>query len=140
MPRSKAERDGEAAAVGEPEIPLHRFLGIEVGPAAADGHVRLRLPYRPAWRVSVEPAPMLHGGLSALLLDAAANMAVMAATGRDVSTVDLRVDYLRAAPPGDLDAEGWVVRTGRVLAVADAAVTDAGGAVVAVGRGTFRLF
>ncbi len=126
--------------MAEREVPLHAYLGLEEVERSPEGRVRLRLPYRREWLVTQTPAPMIHGGLSALLLDAAANLAVMAATGREVSTVDLRVDYLRPAPAGDLLAEGTVLRAGSLLAVADAVVKAPDGKVVAAGRGTFRIF
>jgi uncharacterized protein (TIGR00369 family) len=126
--------------MAERVVPLHAFLGLEELERAPEGRVRLRLPYRPEWLVAETPAPTIHGGLSALLLDVAANLAVMAATGREVATVDLRVDYLRPAPALDLTAEGTVLRVGKVLAVADAVVKAADGRIVAAGRGTFRIF
>jgi uncharacterized protein (TIGR00369 family) len=126
--------------LSEPRVPLHDFLGLEEIERSSEGRVRIRLPYRPSWLVTESPMPMIHGGLSALLLDVAANLAVMAVTGREVSTVDLRIDYLRPAPAEKLEAEGTVLRVGKMLAVADATVVTPGGQRVAVGRGTFRVF
>lgn len=122
------------------EVPFHAFLGLEEIERSPEGRVRMRLPYRPAWLGAGQPLPTIHGGLSAFLLDVAANLAVVAATGREVSTVDLRIDYLRPAPAETLEAEGRVLRVGKTLAVAEAVVTAPDGRQVAVGRGTFRVF
>ena len=53
-----------------------------------------------------------HGGILAALIDLAADFAMIKQTGRGVPTIDMRVDYHRAAMPGDLIARGKVVRFG----------------------------
>jgi uncharacterized protein (TIGR00369 family) len=58
-------------------------------------------------------------------------------TGRGVPTIDLRIDYHAAAMPGDLTARGKVVRFGGQLSTAEAQVIDAGGKLIASGRGTY---
>ena len=42
----------------------------------------------------------------AALIDLAADFAMIRQTGRGVPTIDMRVDYHRAAMPGDLIARG----------------------------------
>jgi uncharacterized protein (TIGR00369 family) len=58
-------------------------------------------------------------------------------TGRGVPTIDLRVDYHRAAMPGDLTARGKVVKFGSAISVAEAHVYDQSGALLASGRGVY---
>ena len=55
----------------------------------------------------------------------------------DVVTIDIRVDYHKAAMPGDLTAKSRVVRMGSQYSTAEAAVYDKDGTLVASGRGTY---
>ena len=52
-------------------------------------------------------------------------------------TIDLRVDYHSAAMPGDLTVRGKVVRMGSQVSTAEASIFDAGGKLLASGRGTY---
>ena len=56
---------------------------------------------------------------------------------RMVPTIDLRIDYLRAAPEGDLTAIGRVLIVGRSIGRADVEITGTSGKILAVARGTF---
>jgi len=78
-----------------------------------------------------------HGGILAALVDLTADWALVSKTGRGVPTVDLRVDYHRAAMPGDLTAKGKVIKFGSQLSVAEAMVYDKDGALCASGRGVY---
>lgn len=78
-----------------------------------------------------------HGGAVSSLLDTAATWALIAGTGRLYTTVDLRTDYLRPAPLGELRAVGEVLATGTNLARARASLFDAKGRLCAVATGTF---
>ncbi len=57
--------------------------------------------------------------------------------GRPVPTIDIRVDYHKAAMPGDLTAKAKIVRMGSQYSTAEAFVYDKDGALVASGRGTY---
>ena len=78
-----------------------------------------------------------HGGILATLVDLAADWALVSRTGRGVPTIDLRVDYHRAAMPGPLTIRGEVVHAGRQFSVAEAKVFDGDGKLLASGRGTY---
>jgi len=54
-----------------------------------------------------------------------------------VPTIDLRVDYHRAAMPGDLVARGKVVKFGSSISVAEASIFDEAGVLLASGRGVY---
>ena len=76
-------------------IPFNAYLGIEpieVNP----GHVRFQVPFRPEF-VGDPMRPALHGGLMAVLIDAAAGAAgwTLITPHERISTSDMRVDYLR---------------------------------------------
>ncbi|RZJ18855.1 MAG: PaaI family thioesterase [Brevundimonas sp.] len=74
--------------------------------------VRIRVPYR-ADLVGDPDTGVLAGGLVSTLLDHVGGLAVWVALGgfKPVATLDLRVDYMRAAAPGrDLIAEARCYR------------------------------
>lgn len=118
------------------EAPVHRQLELRVsqvegGKIVLDGR-------------SGEPhlhgagPGITHGGIVATLLDAAATFALIALTGEDWSTVDLRVDYLRPLPAGLVTVSGEVVHAGSRLGRARAAVVHReSGRECAIATGTF---
>lgn len=117
--------------------PYHAVLGPQ--PVAVDakaGMVEIRLPYRAEFRRAPDEDGY-HGGVIAALIDIAGHAAVAVQVGRMVPTIDLRIDYLRAAPGSDLTARGMVLRAGRSIARADVEILDQDNKVVAVGRGTY---
>ena len=92
------------------------------------------------WReemISNPKARVTHGGILGALIDVAADFAIAAKVGMPVPTVDLRVDYHRAAMPGDLTVTGRVVRLGGTNSVAEAQVHDGEGRLIASGRGVY---
>jgi len=116
--------------------PLHRALGLRVASVGGGGIV-LRAEAGPDHLVE-DGGDYLHGGVVATVLDSAATFALIGATGTDWSTVDLRIDYLRPAPPGPLEIRGAVIQVGRRLGRAGAEVVAAGGGpVLASATGTF---
>lgn len=78
----------------------------------------MRLPFRPEW-VGDPYRPALHGGLISTLADAAGGGAVFSMLPRvmPVSTIDLRVDYLRPGLLEDLWCEARVLRVGNRVGV-----------------------
>lgn len=80
--------------------------------------VRIRVPYRTDL-VGDPDTGVLSGGLVTTLLDHVGGLAVWVAMDafRTVATLDLRVDYMRAAEPGrDLIAEARCYRLTRSIA------------------------
>jgi uncharacterized protein (TIGR00369 family) len=120
--------------------PFHSVLRPQAIDARLDGRVEILLPYQPVFG-RAEGSGNVHGGVIAALIDLSAHAAVAVQTGRMAPTVDLRIDYLRAAPAADLIARARTLQVGRNLARADVDITAAsGGPVIAVGRGTFSTF
>lgn len=106
---------------GRPEMVSHvphaaalRMEVVETGPRFAV----LRLPYQ-EHLVGDPVRKVVFGGVITTLIDQACGIAVACSldTLRAIATVDLRVDYLRAAEPGhDLHARAECYRTTRTVA------------------------
>jgi uncharacterized protein (TIGR00369 family) len=108
-------------------IPFFQALGAEVV-EAAPGRSTMRLPYA-AHLVGNPDTGVIHGGAITALLDHACGMAVSSGVEavrpnaeygmRGVATLDLRIDYLRAAEPGrDVIVTAECVRVTRQIVFA----------------------
>ena len=115
--------------------PYHQWLGLRVL-EVGDGSIEIAATWREEWVVNPERR-YTHGGILAALVDLTADWALVSKTGRGVPTIDLRVDYHRAAMPGDLIARGKVVKFGSGISVAEAHIYDQSGALLASGRGVY---
>jgi uncharacterized protein (TIGR00369 family) len=108
------------ARVMEESIPFNAVLGVRVA-LLEKGHARLEVPYRPEL-VGDPMRPALHGGVLSALADTAGGAAVWSGVPDErsrVSTIDLRMDYLRPARLESVIAEGRVVRLGNRVGVVD---------------------
>ena len=115
--------------------PFNKWLNFTVLKAAAEG-VEIKAAWREEWVVNLERR-YTHGGILAAIVDVAADYAIAAQLGRPVPTIDIRVDYHKAAMPGDITAKARVVRMGSQYSTAEAQLYDKEGALVASGRGTY---
>ena len=124
------------------QIPFNRHLGMEAV-ALEPGRCVLRIPFRPEF-VGDPLRPALHGGVVSSLADAAGGLAVFStfdSPDTGVSTVDLRIDYLRPGKLEDLICEARVVRVGNRVAVTTMTVHHGDPDYVAAeGRGVYNLF
>jgi len=116
-----ADGDGQVSRLHEfmaMHIPFNRFLGVQVR-EVGEGRAVLAIPFRPEL-VGDPLRPALHGGVISMLADTAGGAAVMAGVGLEalVSTIDLRVDYLRPGALLELVAEASLVRLGGRVGVA----------------------
>lgn len=117
------------------DSPFHQWLGVRLSKLTAE-MVELTLPWREEF-VSHPKIRYTHGGILATLIDLAADYAIAAQLGRGVPTVDLRIDYHKAAMPGPLVARARVIKMGRTLATAEANIYDQNDALIASGRGVY---
>ena len=115
--------------------PFNRWLNFTISKMDADG-IEVKAAWREEWVVNPDRR-YTHGGILAAIIDVAADYAIAAQLGRPAPTIDLRVDYHKAAMPGDLTAKAKVVRSGSQYSTAEAYVYDSAGALVASGRGTY---
>jgi uncharacterized protein (TIGR00369 family) len=116
------------------EAPVAKLLGMslsydEKGVACVD------LPYNPSLDHAMKG---VHGGVLATMLDSAGWFAVASLhEGVWVATSEFKVHLLNPVRENGIRAEGWVVKSGKRISVAEMRVMDYGGELVAVGTGTF---
>ena len=115
--------------------PFHKWLGLRVVKVQSDS-IEVKATWREDWIVNPDKR-YTHGGILAALVDLAADWALVTRTGRGVPTLDLRIDYHRAAMPGDLTARGRVIKWGSQFSVAEGEVLDEAGNLLASGRGLY---
>ena len=115
--------------------PFNRWLGFKVVKLDESG-LELKATWKEDWVVNPDRR-YTHGGILAAIIDVASDYAIAVQLGRPVPTIDIRVDYHKAAMPGDLIAKAKVVRIGSQYSTAEAYVYDQEGALVASGRGTY---
>jgi len=101
-------------------IPFNKFLGLKVD-VIEPGYGVLRAPWNDHL-IGDASRPAIHGGVFSTLLDTTGGFvcfSMLEGTNDRMSTIDLRVDYLRPGPPNaDILCEGRVVRMGNRVAVA----------------------
>ncbi len=126
----------------EEMIPFNRFLGLKVLHVER-GLVRIQIPFRDEF-VGDFMRPALHGGVISTVIDVAGGFAVWthldSERGR-VSTIDLRVDYLRPGRLTTIIAEARVVRAGKRVGVVDVRVfhPDAEDVTIATGKAVYNI-
>ena len=114
--------------------PFLKFMGIELTDAG-EGWVKMKLGFRPDF---LQPFTV-HGGVTYSLADAAAAHAVMTLVMPDqyVTTVEQRINFLKAVKDQDLFAEARVVNLGRTLAYVEISLTIGDGTLA--GKSTATL-
>ena len=115
--------------------PFNKWLNFTVLKIDEEG-IEIKAAWREEWVVNPDRR-YTHGGILAAIVDVAADYAIAARFGRPVPTIDVRVDYHKAAMPGDLTAKARIIRMGSQYSTAEANVYDQQGGLVASGRGTY---
>ena len=112
-----------------PPPPVGRLLGF-VLKSLEPGHAVFEME---ADERHHNPMGTLHGGVYCDLADAAMGYAYAAtlAEGESFTTVELKINFLRAVRQGKLTAEAKVVKAGSALGYVECAVTDQTGKLVA---------
>ena len=111
---------GALRQVMEELIPFNKFLGVRAVEIDR-GRVRIEIPFRPEL-IGDPIRQAMHGGVISMLADTAGGAAVWSALDEPrarVSTIDMRIDYLRPGRQETLVAEASLVRLGRRVGVTD---------------------
>jgi len=113
--------------------PFLKFMGIELLDAG-EGWVKMKIAFRPEF---LQPITM-HGGAIYSLADSAAAHALMTMILPDQrpTTVEQRINFLKAVKDQDLYCEARIIHLGKTLAYAEATVTIEDGALVAKSTAT----
>jgi uncharacterized protein (TIGR00369 family) len=145
----KDEKLTEAMGLQDGYPPFMKLLGVTYEPLDG-GSIAIRVVMRDELRQA--PGGPLHGGVVASLMDVIGGIVValelrkgiedlpleeQARKMKSVSTIDLRVDYLRPAKGQDFTAMGSLLRSGRKLAVARMELRNEEDLLIAVGTGTY---
>ncbi|WP_139855467.1 hotdog fold thioesterase [Aequorivita sinensis] len=103
----------------EKSIPMHKFLGLKID-LLEKNFVRISVPFRKEL-VGDFRNNRWHGGVIATVMDSVGGVigAMHFTSLQDkISTIDLRVDYLRGAEPEAIMVEGKIIRFGNRILVA----------------------
>ncbi len=128
--------------VMEELIPFNKYLGVRVIEIDR-GRVRLEVPFRPEL-IGDPLRQAMHGGVISMLADTAGGAAVWSSLEEPrarVSTIDMRIDYLRPGRQETLVAEAGVVRLGRRVGVTDMRLfhPSAPNESIATGKGVYNV-
>lgn len=107
------------------ELPYSHALGVRMVDVGA-GWAELAMPYR-ADLVGDPATGVMHGGAVSALMDTTCGAAVMShpEAGVATSTLDLRIDYMRGATPGQMvRARAECIRVTRTIAFVTATAHD----------------
>lgn len=136
------EEAARADAVGTfmQRLPYAQALAMAVE-ALGGGEATIAMPWNPA--LVGDPATgVVHGGAVSALMDTAGGAAAMTVPGTaGTATLDLRIDYMRPATPGEtIRARAQCYHVTRHVAFVRAVATDADEArPVATATGTFTI-
>ena len=113
--------------------PFLNFMGMELL-EAREGWVRMKITFRPEF---LQPFTV-HGGVIYSLADAAAAHALMTLILPDEvpTTVEQRINFLKAVKDQDIYCEASVVHLGKTLAYSEVTMTTETGALIAKSTAT----
>jgi uncharacterized protein (TIGR00369 family) len=135
VPQTKLDAAGVQAILDA--SPFIASLGLKVVSVHhAKGEISVQMPLKPEFERR-RGTRQFHGGPIAAFIDVVGDYAIGMLVGGGVPTINLRIDYLRPAIGQSITGIGRVRRQGRTVALVDIEITDEGGKLVAVGRGTY---
>ena len=117
--------------------PIYQLLQIHLD-RIDTGFARFRMPFR---KELTQAYGVAHGGAIATLADTAVAFALMTIIqpGEKVTTAEFKINFFSAVNSGEMIGEARIVHTGKRLAVADMAVKDQNGELVAKGMATYAI-
>ena len=128
--------------LAEEWIPFNKFIGLEAL-SIHKGEILFEIPFREEL-IGDPQKRAIHGGVISMLADTAGGFAVWSALDDDrarVSTIDLRVDYLRPGKPQPIRAHATLVRAGKAVGVADVRLFHPSDELttIATGKGVYAI-
>jgi len=89
----------------------------------------------------LQPYGIVHGGVYAAIMDAAAFWAAYAGVdeGAGLTTVEIKINYLAPVSSGRLVGKGRLIKAGRTICLADASIEDNAGRMAAHGTATMMV-
>lgn len=114
--------------------PFWQWMGFRIDEASADqGRAVVTAVMRPEF---LQHQYMVHGGVMSSLIDSVGAWAFALKYQESVRTINLSVQYLSPVEAGfsSLEAEAQIVRAGRRIIIAEAAVRSPSGIEVARGQ------
>jgi uncharacterized protein (TIGR00369 family) len=136
MPASEiSEENKERARTALHTLPFARLIGMELVDIRI-GEADVKIAMRDDLR---QPYGILHGGVTATLIDTAMAFAVRThLQDHEITTsVDLTVHYLRPHTEGDAVCTAKVVRPGKRVFTVSADVINSEGKLIATGLSTY---
>lgn len=123
------------AAKSLEKLPFAKLIGMQLVDLQIDTAI-LKIEMRDELR---QPSGVLHGGVTATLIDTAMAFAVRTRLPIDqaTATIDLTVHYLRPHISGTFVCTAKVVRAGRRIFTVSADVTNEEGKLLATGLSTY---
>ncbi|WP_238457544.1 PaaI family thioesterase [Alkalihalobacterium alkalinitrilicum] len=119
----------EMINIAKPKSPLGEILGFHVlekkdGMAIVEYEANSR---------HTNPGGTLHGGVLCVIADEAMGAAFASTLreGESLTTIELKVNYLKPVWSGKLTAVGKVIKNGNTIALVESEVTDDKGSLVA---------
>ncbi|MDD3471444.1 MAG: PaaI family thioesterase [Syntrophaceae bacterium] len=89
----------------------------------------------------LQPFGVVHGGVLASIIDAAAFWAVFPEVdqGKGMTTVDLKINYLAPLREGKIVARGKIIKMGKTIGLGEGTVYDQFGKILAHGVSTLMV-
>ena len=113
---------------------FHRILKMQVVEVSNPHSVRLRLPFSPSYAL-LSATGNYHGGVLASLADVAGKLACIVDGAKPFAVMHMNIDFLKSPCGCDLYARAKVIKSGRMVSLADVEITDEANNVYAVSRG-----
>ena len=122
-----------------PTPPCATLLGLDILEADhANGRVKIAFMAMPEF---CNASGNIQGGFLTAMLDDCMGPAVLIATNAKFfpSTIDLNVQFLAPAKPGQIMGSGRVVKIGKTIGFAEAELEDVNGSIVARATASVRI-
>jgi acyl-CoA thioesterase len=117
--------------------PFWSLLGMEII-EIKKGWAKIRLPFSEKLANGIG---VVHGGAIFSPADSAVGMALIGLVGKNenISTLEMKINYLRPLTAGDIIAEAKIVHKGSMTAIGDVEVKDEVGNLIAKGLATYAI-